>query len=262
MPNIQDAGASSHVNLLVYGDTGVGKTYLIGTGGKQFKTLIVRPPIDHVDSILGSGVKEEVVRSWSDMEEIQQYLRHEGDEWDWVWLDTISNYQDIGLSDLYEIAVDKKPSRAEFGPDRPEYRVNMWRLEEWIRHTVGAGMFNFGVTAYPFWLTVPSNESPEEAVDKLMPWVQGKNMSQKICGYMHVVGYLEKSEARKDKPARRTLYTDGNRQFYAKDQFSAIGDMVNPTMPKIVEAINAKRAGSKKPAARRKKTTRRTRRDS
>jgi hypothetical protein len=144
---------------MIYGDPGIGKTTLIGTGGSAFKTLIIRPPTDHTDPIVGSGCQETIVRDWEQIWEVLEYLRHEGSVWDWVWLDSISLMQDFGLDDVYDGILDRKgpvgslarAAREQFGPDQGEYRVNMWRLEQWIRHTVGAADFNFGVTAHPFW---------------------------------------------------------------------------------------------------------------
>lgn len=258
MPEIREVGKSAHTNFLIYADPGGGKTTLIGTGGKQFKTLLIRPPFDHVDPILGSGVKETIVHDWTEMLDVQEYLRHEGAEWDWVWLDSISLFQDAGLDDRFAAAVERNEHRANFGPDKVEYRVNMWRLEQWVRHTVGADLFNLGITAHPFWMTQQSKDDADEVEEKLMPWIQGKSMPQKICGYMNVVGYYEVRPTKED-PERRILYTKGNNRYYAKDQFNALGTdgrMINPTMPQIAEAIESKRAASSRPARRTRRTQR------
>jgi hypothetical protein len=246
--------------MLVYGNPGVGKTTLIGSGGKQFKTLIVRPPTDHPDNIVGSGVKEIVVRDWSDMLETQEYLAHEGSKWDWVWLDSISLYQDTGLDDVWEAAKERNPNRGKTDYlDKGEYRINMGRIGEWVRHCVGGGQFNFGITAHPFWLTVATDESPESAIDQMWPWIQGRNMPQKICGYMNVVGYMVHLKKTDKKAERRILYTNGNEFRIGKDDFNAIGNMIDPTMPKIMAAVNGKKAGSARTARPKRRTRTRTR---
>lgn len=251
-PVIEDVGASAKVFACIYADPGTGKTSLIGTGGKEFKTLIVRPPTDHTDPIIGSGCKETIVRDWEEIWEVLEYLRHDGHEWDWAWLDSISLLQDFGLDDVYENTLDKKgpkgsearKNREQFGPDKGEYRVNMWRLEQWVRHTVGAAQFNFGITAHPFWYEPQDEDLPPY----LMPWIQGKNMPNKICGMMNLVGYYQQRErtVRNETKTSRVLHTNKATSWYAKNQFKLpdgtgvfgeSGSLVNPTIPKMMELI-------------------------
>lgn len=273
MPEIRPVGASSKINMLIHADIGVGKTSFIGTGGKDFKILIIRPPIDHTDPIIGSGCQEMVVRNWEETFEALDYVRHEGNDWDWVWIDSISLLQDIGLDDVYEGILDQKgpvgsvarKAREQFGPDRGEYRVNMWRLAQWVRHCVGEGIVNLGITAHSFWWE-PVGPVDELTPACLWPWIQGKNMPSKICGMMNVVGYMEVAtrEVRGRKRQVRTLYTNKTERWYAKSQFklpdgtNVFGDgtVLNPTLPGVVEAISKGRlttpAGSTTPRRRRR----------
>ncbi len=261
MPTIEPVGASSKINMLIHGDIGCGKTSLIGSGGKDYKTLIIRTPVDHTDPIIGSGCQQTTITSHEDLFETLEYLRHEGDQWDWVWVDSISLLQDIGLDDVYTTMLDSKgpvgsqarAHRERFGPDKGEYRINMWRLEQFVRYAVGARMFNLGITAHSFWYEPQDSEIPAA----LWPWVQGKMMPQKICGMMNVVGFMEvrTKEVRGEKRNIRQIRTNKTEEFYAKCQFKLPdargqfkmdgpsvfgnnGTMVNPTMPKVVEAIS------------------------
>jgi len=240
--------------MLVHGDPGVGKTSLIGTGGSDYRTLIIRPPIDHADPIVGSGVQEMLVSNWEDIFDALEYLRHEGESWDWVWIDSISLLQDIGLDDVYESAIDSKGgrsgARARFGPDRGEYRINMWRLEQFIRFAVGASLFNMGVTAHSFWFT-----DPELGNTQLMPWIQGRAMPQKICGMMNLVAYMEvvRREVRGQTRESRVLRVNKTERYYAKCQFKTPtgepvfdgGSIYNPTMPEIATALGRKSTASR-----------------
>lgn len=232
-------GRSKGVKILVYGDPGIGKTRFVGTGGA--KTLIIRPPTDNTDSIRDPGVKEWVVRDWDGMWEAFEYVRHEGfRKFDWIWLDSISAWQDQGLDDIWDTVTTEKPHRKRYGLDKQEYGINMTRLGQWVRHMVGMaddGMFNFGITAWP--RELPESDDPD-AEEKLMPWVQGKNMATKMCGYMNVVAFMTKT-----RKGTRILYTEASKGHYAKDQFDAFpdGKLLRPTVPEMMKLITRKRGG-------------------
>lgn len=246
--------------MLVHSVPGAGKTTLIGTGGKTMKTLIIRPPTDHTDPILGSGCKEWVVTHWEQMlEDVIEYLQHEGHKWDWVWLDSVSAWQQFGLDDIWQQTIDRRPDRKTGPIDKGEYGLNMTRVLQWIRTVSGmsmAGNFHFGITAWSEYLW---DETKQREV--LKPWVQGKMMSDNVMGYMNIVAYMEVTNK------RRILRFDLTDDYYGKDQFSPVGGpeafpkakLLNPTMPKIMTALDAVRAaqsnGGVKTSAKRRSGT-------
>jgi AAA domain-containing protein len=237
---IRPAGQSEFIRHLNYGDPGCGKTSYIGTGGKG--TLLIRPNVDHVPrTVIGTGVDEWVVRDYDELWQVLEFAQHEGHTYEWIWLDSISLFQDIGLDDIWAGVIASKPSRRSFGLDKGEYQVNMWRIQEWIRFMVGCEAFHFGVTAHSFWGEMTTEEDPDEKITKLMPWVQGKSMPQKISGYMTLVTYMDVKAGKEGRRIRR-FHTRGSERFYAKDQYDAFGDkgiMVDPTIPKVMKAIKA-----------------------
>ncbi len=258
MPEIQPVGASAKVFCLIHSDSGVGKTTLIGSGGKKFKELLIRTPISHSDPIIGSGVMEMICHDWEEIFEALDYCRHEGHKYDWVWFEDISLTQDVGLDDVYVTnALDKKgpigsqarKERERWGPDQGEYRVNMWRLGQWVRYAVGAGQFNLGITAHSFYWEPKSKDVENYNIEPCMwPWIQGKGMPSKICGMMNVVGYME-VKTRKIKGREReirVLHTNKSPDWYAKCQIKTPdgksvfgdGDLINPTLPEMMEMIS------------------------
>lgn len=251
---------SKKINLLVFAEPGWGKTRLAGTSPGD--VLILRPPTDHTDAILDSDrprVSEWILRDWDDIWESMEFLRHDGAKYDWVWVDSISLLQDFGLDDIWDTVIKEKPARKRYGLDKQEYGINFFRLGQYLRHIVGAAEFNFGMTAHPAMLPANSDQEDEEAEEKLMPWIQGKNMSPKFCGYMNMVAY---GDIRKN--GKRRLQFNATDRSYGKDQFDAFPDpLLDPTMPKIISAIDKKRrasGGGKKRSgtattSRRKKTT-------
>lgn len=251
--DIRKVSESRFTSLCVYADPGVGKTRFLGTS--PGKVLIIRPPTDHADSLLPKDkkrVSEVVVSDWSTMTDLVEYLRMEGDKWDWVWVDSVSLLQDHLLDDIWESTVAAKPSRAENGLDKREYGLNMQKLSTWFRDVIGPDLFNFGFTAHAWNTTVSQDEDADE---KLMPYVQGKMMSQKFAGYANIVAYMEVAKIG-GQDDRRVLRLGSTDRYYAKDQFDLTPDhrIVDPTMPKLVSLIEAKRGAvttEKKPATKR-----------
>lgn len=230
---IQPVGMSKKICFMLYGPPGAGKTKLVG---ERDQTLLIRPPTDHADSIRVAGAEEWIVFDWAEMNNVMEYARHDGaKDFDWIWLDSISLFQDAGLDDIWDGVIAQKPHRAQYSLDKGEYGINMWRLQQWVRHMVGVPGFNFGITAHPQELVEPISGEI-----KLQPWIQGKNMSTKIQGYMNIVGYLE--VVHQEGKDIRVLRTAGTNRFEAKDQFDAFakGRLVDPTMDKI-ERLVAKR---------------------
>jgi hypothetical protein len=260
MPDILPLGQSNFIRFGLYGISGIGKTRFVGSGDN---TLIIRPPTEHTDSIRGGaarGVVEVVVRNWDDMNDVYEHLAADGKQYDWVWLDSASAFQDTGLDDLWEQVKAEKPHRARFGLDKGEYGINMHRFGVWMREVIGLESFHFGFTAHPFEGAAPGDD------DSLMwmPYVQGKGMAQKFCGYMNVVGHyqIKKIKAAGDTKAvpHRVINFEATEDYYAKDQFDAFKNhrLIDPDMPSFMKAVEAARtrngAGTRK-ASKGRKTT-------
>lgn len=237
---------NKHIRFGVYGAPGVGKTRLCGTASSA---LFLRPPMDHTVSaaIAGSTADEWVIESWNEAWDALEYLQHEGhSEYEWSFVDSVSLWQDVGLDDVYEGALARKATpearaaRAQYGPDKGEYGVNMFRLAKFMRHFTALPM-NVGFTAHPFF---QENQITGEGI--WLPWIQGKEMAEKICGYMNIIGNY-KAVQHKGK-LYRVLYVEQRGEYYAKDQYDAFkgGKIINPTIPKMTEAIQARLNGKRR----------------
>jgi hypothetical protein len=243
---------SKSIKILVCAPSGWGKTRLAGTSPGK-KNLFIRPPIDYTDSVLTEDKPrwmQWIVRDWTQMEEAFEHCRHEGEQYEWVWFDSISAYQDIGLDDLWQTIIDEKPHRKRYGMDKGDYWINMQRLGRWVRDMAtlsDTGAFNFGITAWPAELSPSPEDSDIE--QKMMPWVQGKNMSMKVCGYVNIVAFGAYSPK-----GNRVLHFMESEHIYAKDQFDMFDKykLYRPTMPQIVAAVESKR-GLEKPRTNRRR---------
>lgn len=233
------AGVKAGINILIYGDNGVGKTPLIGTSESCLILNADSPESVLSAKLAGSTAEVWNIRDWNDAEEAHEYLRHNNHGYKWIWLDSLPGLQESGLHQLMEDLVASKPHRDKFIPDMHEYLGNMNRLRLWVRE-MSALPVNFGITAHPF----RTQDDKDEEIT--YPWVQGKNMPQSICAFMNVIGFLRLRS--KEGKTEQVLYTKKLPNYYARDRFSLLpSPMVNPTIPRLEKLIMDKLGGTVRP---------------
>lgn len=259
-PRISPVGAQTDIRMMMFAASGRGKTSLIATAAAAGrKVLLIRSPLDHVPRrALGTGMEEWVVSSWEDLmggSGVLDYVRYEGDSWDWIWLDCWSIIQHVMLDDVWAGTVAEKPSRAfilddkgqpgkpnlspSSGLDKGEYGRNMERTGQFLRHMVGSKGYHLGITAHAVELPHPDN--PDLGL-VLQPWIQGKGMIPAICGMMNVICYLDVA----DDDGTRVLKFKETETLYAKDQtdsFLPDGEVEDPDLGKITDTIEKSMSG-------------------
>lgn len=253
-------GAKPNVRMCLYGMPGSGKTRLIASGQR---TLIIRPPTDHTDSVdFKTSTQEIEVSDHNELLEVYQWCQQgKGADYDWVWLDSITLFEEFGLDDVFDDAIVRNPHRKEHGPDKGEYGINRGRISKHVRDMVGLssqGMFNYGVTANVMEIRDPVKD--EEFWGPQFGSLKTGTLSLKLCGYMNVVAYLRHgTDTDRNK---RVLLADAD-GFIGKDQYNCFPKLksgrhgfINPTMKDLAavlpEPARAK-AARKRPAS---KTTR------
>ncbi len=225
---------NNYIRWLLYGDPGCGKTVFIS---KNPRTLILDGDGGDATAsakIQGSTAHKWKMEDWDDMNEAYEYVRHQGcKDYDWVWLDSVTLFQETGLYDIMQNLVVVKHHRKVYLPDKGEYGENMTRLTQWVR-AMKAVDINFGITAHV--LRVESEDEPPIN----MPFVQGRNMPTKISGHMGLVTYMgvRRLEA---GAIERFLLPQKTAKFYGKDRYDALGKrVVNPNIVECVKKVQAR----------------------
>lgn len=226
-------------NTIVYGDPGCGKTILAASS----PDALILDADPGTESAIARGYDFDVWEcfDYHDLTEAHDYVRNEKHDYQWVWLDSGTIFQERALHD--QIMVDlvaEKPHRDEFVPDMKEYLTNQNRLGKIIRHFVGLPI-NFGITAYS------SDYDIGEDKKVFMPMFQGGqgDYSTKVCGYMNQVFYLGVQKGEKKGEFSNRLLTRRSGRYYAKDRFGVLDPVIdNPDMAEITrlcqESVPAK----------------------
>lgn len=252
MPNIHPVGSGDWVRWMMHSFPGWGKTSLLATAADLGKVLIVRSSLDLMPAraVKTPGLDEVVCDTWEQMLEVQDFARMSDHDYLFIAWDSVSLAQDALLDDIWAGTIAEKPARAfkqdgtplltpASGLDRGEYGRNMERIQQWVRHMTRCNRFHFIIVGHSY---EAQNQIDDAGGVFLQPWVQGKNMISKICGYTNLISFLEVKQSEKHGTWRR-LHFAADTRWYAKDQFDAFpkGFIDQPTVPKIMAAIEEAR---------------------
>jgi len=223
------------VNICLHGEPGVGKSVLAASTPK---TLLLLNDADESSAAaeLGSTAHKWVINTIEDMEQAYEYVRHEGyKEYEWVWIDNLTLLQEQFMDQVMEQLVADKPHRNRWVPDMHEYLVVQNQVGTYIRY-FRAIPIHFGWTAHCM------RTEDEDGHVLYTPMIQGGQgaLSQKLCGYMNVVGHLS-AIRNKEGDTERKLTVTKRGKFYAKSRWSGLqGTLTNTDMPAVMKRIQSK----------------------
>jgi hypothetical protein len=231
------------LNLFVYGDTGVGKTYLGGTAADDPRTS----PVLFVDVEGGlTTIKDRKdidvvkVRDMKTIERVGTELAQVGKNiyYKTVVIDSLTELADLDMRTVMKIAYNRNPDKVdidvpsprEWGTVRNHIRIITRHFKDLPCHVMFTG--HVGV------------EQDESLPAKYYPGFAGK-LAREIPGFVDIVGYYTQ-KANSEGVVVRTLQTQGTNRVVAKDRTGALAmQVIDPTIPSLWDAILGERNTSK-----------------
>ena len=255
--SLQDQAAPRHRNWCVYGASGVGKTVLAGTAPKA---LFLTTDVEGTESakMMGSQAHELPVKSWEEFLEYNDWVcrSQEAAEYEWVILDTVDELEELCW--LSQLENDELKRASKYQPNKGDYPV-VWRKlrEELMR--LNRAPINTLYLAHMMHID-RETEDGEDTMTLAMPEMGSRkrgDLSSYFCAQMGLVGYYREVHS-EDEGMQRQLMTQSGSRWIAKDRTTTFGaGIVNPTVPTMLAAIEAKASGST--AARPRRAVRRAR---
>jgi hypothetical protein len=195
-------------NLLIYADSGVGKTVFAGSDDN---VLFVAPENNGTVSAkrFGSTAQKWKINNWNDIIGAYKWLLSlDVIPFNWVVLDSLTEMQDMCMQQILREGVEINPGR---DPDVPQ-------LQDWIpyqnRFMKMVKSFN-DLPVHMLYTALQMDEENEEGDKVVLPMMQGKGTqyAKKVASTMTSFGHM--------KVARRPAGVDdeGNKKF---DEFRVI----------------------------------------
>lgn len=233
------------LNLLIYGEPGVGKTRLAGSAADHEDTspVLILDIEGGVISLRESPTIDVIqIRSIDKLIEVYDKLEeHKGGGYKTVVIDSLSELQKLDMKTVMEQEYNANPQRVDKDvPTQRAWGKSQERLRRIIRgfkdlpvHTI--------MTA-----KVTSVTDEQTNVTHYYPAFPGK-MRGDAPGFFDVVGYMRIREEQNGKVRNRVLQIAASSKVVAKDRTDSLGIVdgehtgvvINPTIPDMWQVINS-----------------------
>lgn len=232
-PTAQMQSTSLILKMLIYGQSGIGKTRLAASAD-DVKAL---QPVLFVDAEAGTmSIRERKdlkVFRMDDYASLQRFIgfMRSGVEKEYKTV-IVDSLTDIGRTVLRQCVLDARKANSNHDPEIPE-------LRDWGRYTERMKIVIRALRDAPVNVILTSlvREDKDELTGKIgyKPALQGQAASMDAVAYMDVIGYFSPIGGGKSTP---TLHFDTNASFVAKDRSGFLPTVVeSPTFPIIYEFI-------------------------
>jgi hypothetical protein len=234
IPLVKAKEAASWLNFMVYGESGVGKTRLLGSADEvpelrkilfvdvEGGTLSIRDLYPNIDTVRVTNFKQ--------IATVYEELKGASHGYTTVVVDSVSEMQKFNMTNvMYELV----KSRPDLDPDIPgmrEWGKNLEQMRKYIRLFRDLPMHTM------FTCLAQQDKDQKTGATTKMPGLSGK-LAREITAFLDIVCYMYVKEV--DSKQTRMLLTGSTDQFVAKDRTGKLPMVVpEPTMSTLFSIIN------------------------
>lgn len=224
-------------NMLVYGESGVGKTIFTGSADSvpEMRPVLMIDVEGGTLSLDSTYPHVHVVRvkTWDELQQVYDELYSGRTEYRTVILDSLTEIQKFSM---YGIMQQLVMSRPEVDPDVPglrEWGKNIEQIRRFVRAFRDLPM-NAIFTAL-----VKDEKDPRTGIVTKQPYLSGK-LAREVAAFLDIVAYMyaKQIQANGETQLQRLLLTAGTETNVAKDRTGRLPMVIqSPTMRDIYSAV-------------------------
>lgn len=233
LPITKVADQPPRFNMLVYGESGVGKTTLAGSADlvPEMRKILV---IDIEGGLLSiknryPSVESVRVTSWEKMQEVYNYLYAGGHGYSTVIVDSLTEAQKMSMDRVMRKLVEEHEERSADVPGIREWNINIEQTRKFVRSFRDLPL-NTIFTALP-----RTDKNERTGASRTKPSLSGK-VADEVAAFLDVVAYLYTKEYNGEN--KRMLLCSATQDTVAKDRTDKLGQViVDPDMSIIWNAV-------------------------
>jgi len=222
------------VNMLIYGESGVGKTRLAGSSDAvpemrnvllidvEGGTLTLRDTYPNIETIR--------ITTWSQMQDVYDELYNDRHGYTTIIIDSLTEIQKMSMSKIMQKLVEEHDERSEEVPGLREWNINLEQTRKFVR------AFRDLPVNTIFTALMRADKNPRTGALRRKPSLSGK-IADEVAAFLDIVVYLYAKEI--DGEQKRILLCGQTEETIAKDRSNNLPLLIEePTMAAIWENLH------------------------
>jgi len=220
-------------NILIYGDSGVGKTTLSGSSDAvpemrkvliidiEGGTLSLKTRYPDVDTVR--------ITTWEEMQRVYDELFLDGHGYQTIIVDSLTEAQKMSMDATMRKLIEQHEERDADVPGIREWNINIEQTRKFVR-----AYRDLPVNTI-FTALAKIDRNPRTGASKTKPSLSGK-VADEVAGFLDIVGYYYPKEM--DGVQHRLLLCAATQDIVAKDRTDKLSQVIiDPTMSTIWNAV-------------------------
>lgn len=233
------AKRQQYINMLVYGDSGVGKTMLAGSAdaSPDLRPCLMIDFEGGTESLVRTypDVEQVRVESWKQMQTVYDELHRGKHGYRTVILDSLTEIQKFNMYSIMEELINNRPDLDPDVPGMREWGKNLEQMRKFVR-----GFRDLKMNTI-FTALAKTDKNEKTGMVTTLPSLSGK-LSGEVAAFLDIVCYyyVKRIGTGEDAEEKRLLLTKKTETIIAKDRTQRLPIVVeNPTMQNLFDLINS-----------------------